>query len=309
MERNKLRAFTSIFAIILALTTVASAQTQKKLTSPKSHSEAKQSQPADPKNQFKENFIKASEDFKASLQQLLVFYENDVKKLSEQSTQSKELYADGLISRVEYEKSTNNITAAQAKVDEVRKQIAATELTIAEARRQPTPDELRNAEMAALSQTPRSWTTGNARIDALIRQNGARFGVDPYFIYCVIHQESRFSTTALSVKGAQGLMQLMPGTAARYGVVNANDPAQNIMGGTRYLKDLLQLFHGRIDLVLAGYNAGEGAVIRYGQTVPPYKETRDYVRLISQRYLRKPAPTPVPAPATAESIATPGENK
>ena len=99
-------------------------------------------------------------------------------------------------------------------------------------------------------------------------------------------------------------MQLMPGTAARYGVVNANDPAQNIMGGTRYLKDLLQLFHGRIDLVLAGYNAGEGAVIRFGQTIPPYKETRDYVRLISQRYLRKPNPTPTTGKPTA--VSTPG---
>ena len=134
--------------------------------------------------------------------------------------------------------------------------------------------------MAARSQIAPSWTTGNGRIDALIRENGARYGVDPYFIFCVIQQESSFSSTALSVKGAQGLMQLMPGTAARYGVMNADDPAQNIMGGTRYLKDLLQLFHGRIDLVLAGYNAGEGAVIRHGHTIPPYKETQDYWRLI-----------------------------
>ena len=160
------------------------------------------------------------------------------------------------------------------------------ETTIAEARRKPRPDEESNAELSELAQSVPPWTTGNAKIDALIRQNGARYGVDAYFIYCVIHQESGFSSTALSPKGAQGLMQLMPGTAARYGVVNANDPAQNIMGGTRYLKDLLRLFPGRIDLVLAGYNAGEGAVIRYGQTIPPYKETQDYVHLISLRYLR-----------------------
>jgi len=235
--------------------------------------------------EFREGFIKAGEDYKASLQQLLALYENDVKKLTEHSAAWKELYAYGLISRQEYLNTTVDLTEAKAKVDEVRKQIATTEMTIAQARQQP--DKLQKAEMAVLSPLEPSWTTGNAGIDALIRQNGARYGVDPYLIYCVIQHESRLSSTALSVNGAQGLMQLMPGTAARYGVVNANDPAQNIMGGTRYLKDLLQLFRGRIDLVLAGYNAGEGAVIRYGQTIPPYKETQDYVRLISLRYLRR----------------------
>jgi soluble lytic murein transglycosylase-like protein len=81
-----------------------------------------------------------------------------------------------------------------------------------------------------------------------------------------------------------GLMQLMPGTAARYGIVNAYDPAQSIMGGTRYLADLLRLFGGRVDLALAGYNAGEGAVMKYGRRVPPYAETQNYVRTIGARY-------------------------
>ncbi len=292
MERTRLRGSTLVFALILLLTAIGSGQAQKKLTQSNLQFPAKHTQQVDPNRDFRENFIKASEDYKANLQTLLVLYENEVKKLSEQSAKWKELYTDGLISRLEYEKTTNDITAAQIKVDEVHKQIASAEMTIAEARRKPQPDELRNAEMAALSGTAPAWTTGNTRIDSLIRQNGARYGVDPYFIYCVIQQESSFSSTALSIKGAQGLMQLMPGTAARYGVMNANDPAQNIMGGTRYLKDLLQLFPGRIDLVLAGYNAGEGAVIRYGQTIPPYKETQDYVRLISKRYLRKPNAAP-----------------
>ena len=304
MERSQVRGSSIVFALILLLTASGSGRAQKKLTQPNPQFPAKHTQQADPTKDFRESFIKASEDYKANLQTLLVLYENDVKKLSEQSAKWKELYTDGLISRLEYEKTTNNTTAAQIKVDEVRKQIATAEMTIAEARRQPEPDALRNAEMGVLSQIPRAWTTGNMKIDALIRQNGARYGVDPYFIYCVIQQESSFSSTALSVKGAQGLMQLMPGTAARYGVVNANDPAQNIMGGTRYLKDLVQLFHGRIDLVLAGYNAGEGAVIRFGQTIPPYKETRDYVRLISQRYLRKPNSTPTTGKPTA--VSTPG---
>ena len=132
----------------------------------------------------------------------------------------------------------------------------------------------------------RAWTTGSARLDGLIRQNGARFGVDPYLIFCVMEQESHFNARALSPKGASGLMQLMPGTAARFGVRDPRDPAQNVMGGTRYLKELLRRFDGRVDLVLAGYNAGEGAVMKYGRRVPPYRETRNYVRRISARYQR-----------------------
>lgn len=130
------------------------------------------------------------------------------------------------------------------------------------------------------------WTTGSRSLDALIRQNGARHGVDPYLIFCVMEQESHFSSRALSPKGARGLMQLMPGTAARFGVRNSADPAQNISGGTRYLKQLLKMFNGRVDLVLAGYNAGEGSVRKYGHRVPPYRETRNYVRRISARYQR-----------------------
>jgi Zn-finger nucleic acid-binding protein len=130
----------------------------------------------------------------------------------------------------------------------------------------------------------RGWTSGSARIDSLIRQNGARHDVDPYLIFCVMEQESHFNTRATSPMGARGLMQLMPGTAARFGVRNSHDPAQNISGGTRYLKTLLKRFNGRVDLVLAGYNAGEGAVMKYGHRVPPYRETRNYVRRISARY-------------------------
>ena len=130
----------------------------------------------------------------------------------------------------------------------------------------------------------RGWSTGSAKIDALIRQNGARYGVDPYLIFCVMEQESHFNSRALSPMGASGLMQLMPGTAARFGVKRPFDPAQNVMGGTRYLKELLRRFGGRVDLVLAGYNAGEGAVMKYGHRVPPYRETRDYVKRITMRY-------------------------
>lgn len=132
----------------------------------------------------------------------------------------------------------------------------------------------------------RGWSTGSQKLDSLIRHNGARYGVDPYLIFCVMEQESHFNARAVSPKGARGLMQLMPGTAARFGVRNSHDPAQNIAAGTRYLKILLNQFNGRVDLVLAGYNAGEGAVMKFGNRVPPYRETQNYVKRIGYRYRR-----------------------
>ncbi len=215
-------------------------------------------------------------DLKASLNDLSTLYQNEVQRLEKQQQQSKELYDDGLISRVDFEKSEKALADARAKVEQVANQIAATNKPVI------APDVV--TEMSA---SDRPWSTGNSRIDSLIRYYGAEHGVDPYLIYCLMSQESGFTSGATSSKGAQGLMQLMPGTAARYGVTNPYDVAQNIKGGTRYLKDLLKMFNGRVDLALAGYNAGEGAVMKYGNTVPPYSETRNYVRLILLRYGKK----------------------
>lgn len=112
--------------------------------------------------------------------------------------------------------------------------------------------------------------------DPYIEDASSKFGVSADFIRAIISVESAFDEFAVSSKGAKGLMQLMPATARRFGVTNAFDPAQAIMGGTEYLKFLLGLFHGDVELAAAGYNAGENAVRRYGG-VPPYKETRNYV--------------------------------
>ena len=112
--------------------------------------------------------------------------------------------------------------------------------------------------------------------DPIIEDAASRFGVSSNLIRAVISVESAFDEFAVSSKGAQGLMQLMPGTARRFGVSDPFDPEQAIMGGTDYLRYLLDLFRGNVDFAAAGYNAGENAVLRYGG-IPPYKETRSYV--------------------------------
>jgi Zn-finger nucleic acid-binding protein len=153
-------------------------------------------------------------------------------------------------------------------------------------RERVAPDDVTGTGTSAGRRREWRWTTGSARLDTIIRQNGARHGVDPYLVFCVMEQESHFNTRALSPSGARGLMQLMPGTAARFGVRNPHDPAQNVSGGARYLKELLGRFNGRVDLVLAGYNAGEGNVMRFGYRVPPFRETRNYVRRVGARYTK-----------------------
>jgi soluble lytic murein transglycosylase-like protein len=136
----------------------------------------------------------------------------------------------------------------------------------------------------------RGYTTGNPQVDQYLINSATNNGVDPLLLYSIMHQESSFKSRAISPKGARGLMQLMPFTAMRYGVTNIFDPRQNIEGGARYVKFLLDRFDGDINLVLAGYNAGEGAVEKYGWHIPPYSETQEYVRRISRRYslLRDP---------------------
>ena len=133
---------------------------------------------------------------------------------------------------------------------------------------------------------PMTVNSGATRIDELVVQSAQRNGIDPQLIFAVMKQESSFNPQAISYKGARGLMQLMPPTAARFGVRDIFDPAQNIEGGARYLRFLLDTFNGDIELALAGYNAGENAVIRYGYQIPPYRETQDYVRKITANYAR-----------------------
>ena len=270
-----------LLASLFVFASVTAASAQAKSKSAKTSAASAKADPVGDLQKFRQEFIKAAEEYRASLIELSGTYESNLKKLTEKQETLKGLYTDGLISRKEYEASGTDIADARAKVEEMRAEIAKADETLAAARK---PIEPYTAAPTTAPRTDVAWTTGNRTIDNLIRHNGQRYGVDPYLIYCVIRQESGFRAGATSPVGAMGLMQLMPGTAARYGVTNPYDPAQSIMGGTRYLANLLRLFGGRVDLALAGYNAGEGAVMKYGRRVPPYAETRNYVRTIGARY-------------------------
>ncbi len=111
-----------------------------------------------------------------------------------------------------------------------------------------------------------------------------KYNVDQKLVHAVILAESAYNPNAVSPAGAVGLMQLMPATARRYGVTNRHDPQQSINGGTHYLRDLLKMFKSNTKLAVAGYNAGEGAVMKYNNSIPPYKETQNYVKKVLAFY-------------------------
>ena len=148
--------------------------------------------------------------------------------------------------------------------------------------------EMTNAQYSKLlmgsASSMHGFTTGDVLIDSYIVDSSRRYAIDPLLIYAQMHTESSFKLKATSNKGASGLMQLMPGTARRMGVSNIYDPKQNIEGGVKYMRLLLDMFGQDVNLALAGYNAGEGAVQKYGNQIPPFNETREYVRRISARY-------------------------
>jgi soluble lytic murein transglycosylase-like protein len=148
----------------------------------------------------------------------------------------------------------------------------------------PTPGSLIHPTSQPINPSLGEFTTGDSNVDNFIVESGRRNSVDPLLLYAIMHQESTFKPRAMSTKGARGLMQLMPFTAARFGVSNIWDPRQNIEGGARYMRFLLDMFSGDVRLALAGYNAGEGAVLKFGYQVPPYSETQEYVRRIGRRY-------------------------
>lgn len=130
----------------------------------------------------------------------------------------------------------------------------------------------------------KNFTSNRHRHAPSIRKQARRYRVDPALVMAVVHTESAYDEKAISKAGAVGLMQLMPQTARRYGVKDRSNAEQNINGGTRYLRHLLELYKFDIRLALAAYNAGETAVAKYGNNIPPYPETQAYVKRVVSRY-------------------------
>jgi soluble lytic murein transglycosylase-like protein len=128
------------------------------------------------------------------------------------------------------------------------------------------------------------WLAKSALYDPMIDRAARSAAVRPELVRAVIVVESAFNPRALSKRGAQGLMQLRPATARRYGVSDAFDPEQNITAGAHYLRDLMARFGNNLELTLAAYNAGEDAVERYGRSIPPFSETRHYVPAVMRVY-------------------------
>jgi soluble lytic murein transglycosylase-like protein len=147
-------------------------------------------------------------------------------------------------------------------------------------------------------------SSGDHNLDLIIYKAGEKYGVDPRFIHAVIWQESKYKSEARSHMGAQGLMQLMPDTAKRFGCDNTNDVTSNIDAGTKYLRWLLERFDGNVSLALAGYNAGEGTVDKY-EGMPPFDETQNYVKVIISRYGKAFHPVLEPQAALVAFSLTP----
>nr|WP_247712070.1 lytic transglycosylase domain-containing protein [Qipengyuania qiaonensis] len=135
------------------------------------------------------------------------------------------------------------------------------------------------------ARAPRSYRT---RYDNQIASAAQRHAIDPLLLHAIIRQESNYRSNARSHAGAIGLMQIMPGTGARFGTATTQlyDPVSNVDTGARLLRTLNARYRGNLDLMLAAYNAGEGAVARYGNRIPPFRETQDYVRKVKLHYSR-----------------------
>lgn len=146
------------------------------------------------------------------------------------------------------------------------------------------PDHTVNKKTTPGMSDSRAEPRLKVRYGDIIEEIARTYALESALIHAVVSVESAYRVTAVSKKGAAGLMQLMPETAQRYGVTDRFDPVQNLHGGARYLSDLLKMFNGNVSLALAAYNAGENSVVKYGNQIPPFQETRAYVPKVLNLY-------------------------
>lgn len=146
------------------------------------------------------------------------------------------------------------------------------------------PKTVAPAQLHAVDQKPRHLRARKASYSQIVDEVARSYGLDSALLHAVISVESRYDPSLVSRAGAVGLMQLMPETATRYGVINSFDAVQNLHGGAKYLRDLLHMFNNNVSLALAAYNAGENAVIRHGNRIPPNRETTKYVPKVMGYY-------------------------
>lgn len=170
----------------------------------------------------------------------------------------------------------------------------------------PSPEDAPLTETKKLSPVTSKGMDRKPEYDQIVENVARTYGLDSALLHAVISVESRYNPKAVSKKGASGLMQLMPNIARHYGVVDLLDPAQNLQGGAKYLRDMLDLFDNDVSLALAAYNAGETAVVRHGNRIPPFRETMNYVPKVMNYYREYSADRPRPSDnLAANGIALP----
>jgi hypothetical protein len=198
------------------------------------------------------------------------------------STEKKpEMIEEKKLEAIDEKKPTVSESVKKPEISELKTEIIEPVKTpaLSEAIKKPEP-----AVLAVKKISLGTLSTGNTLVDGYIEEFSELYNVDPLLIYAQMSQESSFRSRATSSKGASGFMQLMPGTARRFGVKNIYNPKQNIQAGVKYMRWLLDKFGGDPRLALAGYNAGEGSVMKYGNKIPPYRETQNYVIRIMAHY-------------------------
>lgn len=226
----------------------------------------------------------------------------ETQKVSSETTEVKKVAPDATETKVVVE---TKITV-ETKTEPVQEPVKKEETDNSKTEKTPSPVKKESSSASVLRMLENTslgkFSTGDAAIDSYIEAACERYNIDPLLIYAQMNQESGFKRKATSNKGASGLMQLMPDTAIRFGVRNIYNPKQNIEAGVKYMRWLLDQFGGDVRLALAAYNAGEGSVKKYGNQIPPYRETKSYVARITAHYAQITSQILNPNVAVSEGV-------